>query len=608
MLHSSNLQARFIEALEHTHTHAHLCLSYLNPTEQFSAVAPFIQIGLARGDKCLYLANEREPEALYEALQLAGVEVGQAVEAGALTILAKTALSHKHGIFDPDTMLSFLKEAGHAAKAQGFTALRVTMDLTWTLAGQVDPKRVIEFEAQLNNLFVQHNISGLCQYNRRQVRPEPMLAVLRTHPLVISDNLICQNFYYIPPQEFFNPTRAAFELEQLLANIQAHEWTEEILQQRNRDLALLNRASQVFISTLDLDQVLVIILDEVRHVLGVLACSAWLIDLDTEELVCRQVTDPHGELIRGWRLAPGQGLAGWVVQQGQSLIIPDVQQETRHFKGVDQHTGLALRSILTVPLWVRQKVIGVLQVVDTQVNRFDETDLTLLESLAVTAAIAIENARLYEQVRQDADAKATLLHEVNHRVKNNLAAIIGLLYAEQRHANTEEQPVYRVILTDLISRVQGLATVHNMLSASGWAPVELSELARQVIRSALQALPWDKHITMHISPSQVKVTPDQARNLALIINELTTNTIRHALTEQHEAQITVSITEDKDTICLEFRDDGPGYPEAMLRLEKCGAGFELIQALAQKSLHGELHFYNDSGAVAVLRCKAKQVD
>lgn len=607
MLHSSNLQARFVEALEHTPNHAHLCLSYVSQAEQFLAVGPFVQIGLARGEKCLYLADEHQPKTICQALQLAGIEVDQAGQSGALSILGKTDLTQTHGICDLDTMRSFLKEASQLAKAQGFTALRVTIEMTSSFKGQIDPQRVIEFEAQLNNFFVLHGITGLCQYNRQQISPESMLAVLRAHPVVITDNLLCQNFYYIPPQEFFKPNRTAFELEQLLANIQTHEWTEEILQQRNRDLTLLNRASQVFISTLDLDQVLAVILAEVRHVLAVLACSAWLIDPATEELVCRQATDPQGDLIRGWRLEPGQGVAGWVTQHGQSLVIPDVQQDSRHFKGVDQQTGLAVRSILTVPLWVRQKVIGVLQVVDAQVNRFDETDLTLLESLAATAAITIENARLYEQVRQDADTKATLLNEVNHRVKNNLAAIVGLLYAERRHANIEDQPVYQVILTDLINRVQGLATVHSMLSASGWTPLELGELARQVIRSALQVLPWDKHLSVNILPSHVLVSPEQARNLALIINELATNTIRHAMTEHNEVQITVSITENNDTICLEFRDNGPGYPDTVLRLEKYDAGFELIQALAQKSLRGELHFYNDNGAVAVLRCKAKQL-
>ena len=167
-----------------------------------------------------------------------------------------------------------------------------------------------------------------------------------------------------------------------------NESVEQVLRQRNRELELLGRASQAFISTLDLDQVLATVLDEVRHVLDVTACSAWLIDPGTGDLVCRQVTDPQGDIIRGWRLAPGQGLAGWVVQHSQSLNVPDARVDERHYEGVDRKTGLPLRSILTVPLRVKDQVRGVIQVVDANVGRFDATDVLLLESLASTAAIA----------------------------------------------------------------------------------------------------------------------------------------------------------------------------------------------------------------------------
>jgi two-component sensor histidine kinase len=253
-------------------------------------------------------------------------------------------------------------------------------------------------------------------------------------------------------------------------------------------------------------------------------------------------------------------------------------------------------------------VIGVLQVVDTEIDRFSSTDLSLLESLAATAAIAIENARLYEKAREDAETKSALLAEVNHRVKNNLAAIIGLLYAEQRHAGMENQAVYQSILDDLISRVQGLATVHSMLSASGWAPLSLSELAYQVIRSAIQALPRHQSITLDVPPSPVKVTPDQAHHLALVLNELATNTLQHAFDHCCEVRITVRITCEEDTIQCEFRDDGPGYPEQLLDPDHAyhNVGFELIQDIVRRSLRGELRLYNDYGAVTAIRFKARK--
>jgi PAS domain S-box-containing protein len=174
---------------------------------------------------------------------------------------------------------------------------------------------------------------------------------------------------------------------------------QEVLQQRSRELALLNQTSRLFSATLDPDELLAIILDELRHLLGVTATSAWLVDPQTEELVCRQATGPYSEIVQRWRLSSGQGLAGWVVERGESLNVSDARGDERHYTEIDEQTGLTLCSILTVPLRSKQRVIGVLQLVDSEIGLFDNADLTLLEPLAASAAIAIENARLYQQAQ-----------------------------------------------------------------------------------------------------------------------------------------------------------------------------------------------------------------
>jgi PAS domain S-box-containing protein len=388
-------------------------------------------------------------------------------------------------------------------------------------------------------------------------------------------------------------------------DITERKQAEEALRQRNRELAMLNQASRALTSTLELDQVLRTVLKEVHRLPDVLACSIWLIDPETSELVCREVTDPQARLVRGWRLAPGQGLAGWVVQHKQSLNVRDVHADERHFKGVDLRTGLKLRSILTVPLQVKQEVIGVMQVVDEQPGRFAETHQTLLESLASTAAISIQNAQLYEQARQDAETKLALFHEVNHRVKNNLTAIMGLLYAERHHTTMEER-TFQDIINTLINRVQGLATVHELLSASEWRPLPLSELAAQIIRAALQILSSTQQVSTDVQPSPIEVSPTQANHLALIINELATNSIKYALSERDRAKITVYITQDENTINFEFRDNGPGFPEDVLRLERHNVGLYLIQTMVESGLQGELSLQNDNGAVTVIRFKMMQ--
>jgi len=241
--------------------------------------------------------------------------------------------------------------------------------------------------------------------------------------------------------------------EQAQQEIAERERAEETLRRRNRELALLNRAGQAFNSILDLDQVLVTVLEEVCRLLGVVASSVWLIDSRTDELVCWQATGPQSETVRGWRLAPGEGVASWVARTGESLIVPDTQADDRYFEGVDQQTGLVLRSILSVPLQVKHNVIGALQVADTEVDRFRSTDLSLLEALATTAAIAIENARLYEQVRHRIESLTNLnrssqvvissldVEEVLERIVNLAGSVVNSDYTSVILLDEEEKPV-----------------------------------------------------------------------------------------------------------------------------------------------------------------------
>ncbi len=385
-------------------------------------------------------------------------------------------------------------------------------------------------------------------------------------------------------------------------DITERKQAEEILRQRNRDLALLNRASAEFISSLDLDHVLANVLESIRHLLDVTTCVIWFIDPTANELVCQHVSDAYAQAMRGQRLALGQGLSGWIAEHDQSVIVADTQTDERAV----EHHNQKIRSILGVPLRVRQKVTGVLEVLDIKVDRFKPTDLSLIESLAATAAIAIENARLFEQVRRDAETKAVLLKEVNHRVKNNLTAIIGLFYAEQDHMNAAEQAVYEPIMDDLINRVQGLATVHSMLTESEWNPLLLGDLAQQIIDSALKTLPPDKYAVVDVSPSSVRVTSDQSHNLALVINELATNTIKYTLPAMTQPlHITVHILVADETVRFEFRDNGPGYPQTILQQDtrQFGIGFELIQNIVHDRLGGKLSLRNDNGAVTIIEFK-----
>ncbi len=393
------------------------------------------------------------------------------------------------------------------------------------------------------------------------------------------------------------------DAHQIIRKLQQElEAKEQQLSEHNSELALLNRVTQAFNSTLDLDQILITVLEEVRRLLEVDACSIWMRDMKTDELVCEYAIGPYSQAVRGWRLASGQGIAGSVAQSGESVIVPDVLIDERHFKGVDQRTGQTLRSILCVAMKVKQQVIGVLQVLDSEVNRFSHKDQVLQELLATAAAIAIKNARLNEKIWQAAETKSLLVHEINQRGKNNLAVISDLLEFTLRY---EHQKNHQDMMVNLINQVKTLETANKLLAEFEWNPFSLSELSNRVIHASLKELASPAKIFVAVSPSPVRISPQYANSLSLLINELVTNTVKHAMQYQSRGHISVHVTRMNHTIHFEFRDDGPGYPENMLQFNPKGSGMGFIQKIVQDDLHGELTLYNDNGAVTVLRFKSK---
>ncbi|HET89383.1 MAG TPA: PAS domain S-box protein [Chloroflexi bacterium] len=213
----------------------------------------------------------------------------------------------------------------------------------------------------------------------------------------------------------------------VFTDITALKRAEGSLQRRNHELALLNRASEALIATLDLDETLINILEETRHLLGVTACSIWLLDSESGELVCQQATGPKRDLVRGWRLSIGEGIAGWVVAHGESQLISDTRLSQQYSAEVSRTTGLPLLSILAVPLRSKERVIGVLQAIDTEVNRFRSPDLTLMESLAAVAANAIENAQLHRQVQQHAVQLEQRVQERTAQLEAQYARVEAIL-------------------------------------------------------------------------------------------------------------------------------------------------------------------------------------
>lgn len=211
-----------------------------------------------------------------------------------------------------------------------------------------------------------------------------------------------------------------------------------------------------------------------------------------------------------------------------------------------------------------------------------------------------ERKRHERQLQQFANTQAVLLREVNHRVKNNLTAIISMLHKEEDRALRENQQEITSRLTDIESRIEGLLTVHSLLSASEWQPLSLSTLCRGVAQRASLCADKTQEVALKVASSDALIHSEQAHYLALIINELTTNSVKYATGKDGLCKIRIDIHQDNNIITLTYRDDGPGFPAAVLQEKplNCGIGFDLISGIVRKSLRGTLQLSNDAGGVA----------
>jgi diguanylate cyclase (GGDEF)-like protein len=166
-------------------------------------------------------------------------------------------------------------------------------------------------------------------------------------------------------------------------------------------LTSFNDVARALTSTLKLKEVLNLIAEKTTELVPCEAWSLLMVDQTTEDLTFEIVAGPKPEVVQGFHIRIGEGIAGWVAREGQPILVEDAQKDPRFYPAVDDYTGFSTHSVLCVPLMSKERVVGVIELINKPGGgTFTRHDQDVASTLASYAAIAIENARLYEQAEE----------------------------------------------------------------------------------------------------------------------------------------------------------------------------------------------------------------
>ena len=385
-----------------------------------------------------------------------------------------------------------------------------------------------------------------------------------------------------------------------IENGRLYEQTDEQLRRKVHELATLHRVSSIIASTLNLDEVLQIITTQAVHLSNAERSCIFELDPETQRLHVLAHYGLNSALASKMSLALGQCCAGRTVKTGRYSMEVDCLHGDEHcILRSDPFVSAEIHSVLCVPLQVKQKILGCICIYSSHRHFLSPEQMQLVITFANEAAIAIDNARLYEETRRGLEMKTALLRELHHRVKNNLATVAGILSLQRRRTKS---PEIRSILAESVNRVQGLAATHDLMAHEDVSEARLDDIARKIVGVANSNLsPPDKHIVFQVEPSSIVIPSQAVTILALALNEMVSNAIKHGMADQTEGNIIIRGWEEQGTVIVQVLDTGKGDKFAMALTKESsrseeGLGLSLIEHMIG-DLHGQFSLRREQQSV-----------
>ena len=322
-------------------------------------------------------------------------------------------------------------------------------------------------------------------------------------------------------------------------------------------LEMMLEVSRALNSTLDLDVLLQSIIKVAIQLTDTEAASILLLDEKKDELHFQAVAGEKQGQLETISVPLDDSIAGWIIKSGEPIVIYNLREDERHYSEIDRLTDFETRSILGVPLTIKDRIIGVIEVL----NKREDTDFTggdiqTLTTLATQAAIAIENARLFKQNDQ--------LVNVFHELSSPMASIIGhsqLMLSTPDIDNDDMRSGLESInreatrLSHIVNDFLDLAKIETGRVSMNKSPVDFETLIREVI-NLFYPQSIEKEITLSLD-TVAKLPPISADRdrLKQALISLIDNAIKY---NRRHGDITIRLSCNEVRAQISIQDTGRG--------------------------------------------------
>jgi len=342
------------------------------------------------------------------------------------------------------------------------------------------------------------------------------------------------------------------------------------------------RAAEFLTSEYELNDVLSLLSEQVTKFMNADGCTIYLIDEGTHTIIDTVEFKVKEEL-------QVQLKEKFVLNINQSEKLYYSNENEKDFQSIFQLNN-KVKTIICIPLLIRTRVTGVIQICYERLYIHSKEETKYLSTFARHAALAIEDTRLM--------GRSALLQESHHRIKNNLQSIINIVSLQKQVSDDDSGNNLDDVLDNIISRVKSIAVIHDLLARDklGRSIINIKDIVESV--SNFSSV-MNTQLKINLELDDIFIPYNKATSIALIINELINNCIKHAFPSGSKGSISVKCKKFRKFVLLSVEDNGVGISPDFDINKTDSLGISIVSSIARYEFKGNVEFISKRKGIKV---------